>query len=70
MEEHRQTDGPKNKVLHLGEDIDRLYVTRKEGKSRYASIENRVDATLQGLEEYTKKSKERLIFFAFSCKFF
>ena len=37
------------KALHPRDDIDRLYVTRKEGKG-FASIENCENAFLQGLQ--------------------
>ena len=49
------------KSLHQRNDVDRLHVLRKEGGWGVASIENYEDATIQGLEKYTKKSKERLI---------
>ena len=45
-----------HKALHPRDDIDRLYMAKKGGKG-LASIENFVEA----LQEYVKKSKERLI---------
>ena len=48
-----------HEALH-SRDIDRLYVSRKEGR-RIASIEDCVDAAIQGFADYIKKSKERLI---------
>ena len=50
-----------NKALHSRDDKDKLYVSRKEGGRGLANIENCVEATIQGLEEYTKKSEERLV---------
>ena len=40
------------KVLHLRDDVDRLYVSRRE------SIEDSVNALIQRLEDYIKKSAE------------
>ena len=45
----------------LPQEIDRLYVTRKEGGRGLASIEDCVDAIIQGHEDYSKTRKERLI---------
>ena len=50
-----------HKVLHPRDDMDCLYVSRKEGKRWLASIEYWTDAKIRGLAEYTKKSKEKLI---------
>ena len=46
--------------LHPRDDIDRLYVSRKEEGRGLSSIENTLVASIQGLREYIKKSKERL----------
>ena len=43
-----------NKALHTRDDIDRLYVSRKEGGRGLANIEDCVDALIQGLEKYTE----------------
>ena len=45
-----------HKALHPRDDVDRLYVSRKEGKGGLTSSENCVDATLQRLKEYTKNN--------------
>ena len=50
-----------HKNLQLRDDIDRLFVSRKEGGRGFACIENNKVATIQGLKEYSKKIKERLI---------
>ena len=50
-----------HKALHTIDYIDRLYVSRKEGRRGLTSIEDCIDGTIQELEEYTKKSKEKLI---------
>ena len=42
------------------DDTDRLCVSRKEER-RLVSIENCVEASIQNLKKYTKRSKERLI---------
>ena len=47
------------KALHLRDDIDRLYVSRKEGGRGLTSIEDSVDAPIQCLKDFIKKSKER-----------
>ena len=53
------------KVLHPRDDIDRLYVSRKEGGKGLAStedsIEDSVDASIQQLGDYMKKRGGRLI---------
>ena len=46
-------------VLHLYHDTDILYASRKEGGRWLASIEDCMDATNQGIDEYTKE-KQRL----------
>ena len=50
-----------HKALHSRDDIDRLYVSKKEGRRGPASIEDRVDLSIRELEDNIKKSKERLI---------
>ena len=49
------------KALHPRDDIDRLYVPRKEKGRGLVSIEDYIDASLLGLENYIKKRKERSI---------
>ena len=49
-----------HKALHPKDDIDRLYVSRKEGGRGLASIEDSVDAPIQRRENYIKKSGRRL----------
>ena len=50
-----------NKALHSRDDVDRLYVPRKEGGRRLASIEDSVEASIQRLEDYIQKHGRRLI---------
>ena len=50
-----------HKVLHPRDDVDRLYVPRKEGGRRLASIENSVDTSIQRLEDYIEKHQGGLI---------
>ena len=47
------------KALYLCDDIERPYKSRKGGRE-LASIEYYIDPSVQGLEGYNKKSKERL----------
>ena len=44
-----------HKALHPRDDIDRLYVSRKEGGRGLASIKDSVDASIQRLEDYIGK---------------
>ena len=39
-----------HKALHPRDDVDRLYVSRKEGRRELADIEDSVDALIQRLE--------------------
>ena len=48
-------------ALFLRYEIDRLYMSRKEWRRELTSIEYCIDASKQGLEEYIKKNKEKLI---------
>ena len=50
-----------HKALHPRDDFDRLYVSRKEGGRRLASIEDTVDASIQRLEDYIEKQERGLI---------
>ena len=49
-----------HKALHPWDDLDRLYVSRKEGR-RLASLEDSIDASIQGLEDYIEKHDGGLI---------
>ena len=50
-----------HKALHLRDDVDRLYVSRKEGGRGLASIDDCVDASIQRLEDYIEKHEGGLI---------
>ena len=50
-----------HKTLHHRDDVDRLYVSRKEGGIGLASIEDSVDASIQRLEDYREKHERGLI---------
>ena len=50
-----------HETLDPKDDIDRLFVSKKEGGRGHVNIEYCIEATIQGLEECAKKSKERLI---------
>ena len=50
-----------HKALHPRDDVDRLYVSRKEGGWRLASIEDSVDASIRRLEDYMEKHDRELI---------
>ena len=44
-----------HKALHPRDDVNRLYVSRKEGGRGLASIEDNVDESIQRLEDYREK---------------
>ena len=50
-----------HKALHPRDDVDRLYVPRKEGGRGHASIEDSVDTSIQRLEDYIEKHERGLI---------
>ena len=49
-----------HKALHPRNDVDRLYVSRKEGGRGLASIEDSIDASIQRLDDYIEKHKRGL----------
>ena len=50
-----------HKALHPRDDVDRLYVSRKEGGRGLASSEDSVDASIQRLKDYIQKHEGGLI---------
>ena len=50
-----------HKALHPRDDVNRLYVSRKEGGRGLASIEDTVDASIQRLKNYIEKHERGLI---------
>ena len=50
-----------HKALHSRDDVNRLYVSRKEGGRGLASIKDTVDASIQSLEDYIEKHEQELI---------
>ena len=46
-----------HKALHPSDDVNRLYVSRKEVGKGLARIEDNVDASIQRLEDYIEKHK-------------
>ena len=50
-----------HKALHPSDDVDRLYVSRKEEGRGLTSTEDSVDASLQRLQDYIQKRGGRLI---------
>ena len=44
-----------HKALCPRDDVDRLYVSRKEGERGLAIIEDSVEASIQQLEDYIQK---------------
>ena len=64
-DELRQVDQRTRKLLHKAlhprDDVERLYVPRKEGGRELASIEDSVDASIQRLEDYIEKHERGLM---------
>ena len=63
-----QTNGPENKktndyakALHPRDDVNRRYVSRKEGGRGLTGIEDSVDASIQRRENYIEKRVGRLV---------
>ena len=50
-----------HKALHPRDDLDRLYVPRKEGGRGLASIEDSVETSIRRIEDYIEKQKGGLI---------
>ena len=50
-----------HKTLHPRDDVDRLYVLRKEGGIGFTSFEDSVDASILRLEDYIEKRRGGLI---------
>ena len=50
-----------HKALHPRDDVDILYVSRKEGERGLASVEDSVDTSIQRLEDYIQKHEGGLI---------
>ena len=50
-----------HKALHLRDDVERMYVSRKEGGRGLISTQDSVDASRHRLEDYIKKRGGRLI---------
>ena len=50
-----------HKALHPRGNVDRLYVSRKEGGRRLASTEDSIDTLIQRLEDYIEKHERGLI---------
>ena len=49
-----------NSAFHPRDDVDRLYVSRKEGEWGFASIQDNVDTAIQRLEDYIEKHGGKL----------
>ena len=46
------------KALYPRDDVDRLYLLRKEGGKGFASIEDSVDTSIQQLKDYIELKEE------------
>ena len=61
MDQRTRKPTTRHKALHLRDDVDRLYVSRKEGGRGLAIIDDSVDASIQRLEDYIEKYERGLI---------
>ena len=50
-----------HKALHRRHNVDRLYVSRRDGGRGLTSIEDSVDTSIQRLEDYIQKRRGKLI---------
>ena len=50
-----------HKALHPSDDVDSLYISRKEGRRELTRIEDSVDSSMQRFEEYIEKHEGGLI---------
>ena len=50
-----------HKTLQPRDDVDRLYVSRKEGVRRLGGMEESIDVSIQQIEDYIDKRRGRLI---------
>ena len=50
-----------HKALHFRDDVDRLYMSRKEGGRGLVSIKDSVDVSIQRLKDYIERRGGRLI---------
>ena len=50
-----------HKSLHPRDDVDTLYISRKEGGRRLASIEDCVDASIQQFEDYIENTMANIM---------
>ena len=50
-----------HKALHLRDEVDRLYVSRKERGRRLTNIEDSAESSIQRFEDYIEKRGRRLI---------
>ena len=50
-----------HKSLYHSDNVNRFYVSKKEGRKGLACIEDSVDASIQRLKDYKKKRGGRLI---------
>ena len=51
-----------HKALHTTDEVDRLYVSRKEGGRGLGSIQDSADISVQWLDDYIKKAQRKTNF--------
>ena len=50
-----------HKAVYPRDDVDRLYISRKDVGRGHGSIQNRIETSIQRLEDYIEKHKRGLI---------
>ena len=53
-----------NKAWHPRDDIERQYVSRKDGEREIASNEDSIDTSIRRLEDFAKKTKQKKIYYS------
>ena len=61
MDQRTRKQMTMHKALHPRDDMDRLYVPRKEGGRGLASIEDSINTSIQWLKDYMEKHERGLI---------
>ena len=61
MDQRTRKQMTMHKALQFRDDVDRLYVSKKEGGRGLASIDDTADASIQRLEDYIEKYERGLI---------
>ena len=61
MDRHTRKLMTMHKALHPKSDVDRLYISRRDGGRGLVSVEDAIETAIRGLENYAHESEERLL---------